>query len=269
MRVQCGLAGAAATDAARAIDLEPTRVEGWLVRVEALEALGDTSGALAAVTRALALDDQRDDTWVARGRLRAAAGDAAGARADAEAAVKLAADEAEGCLNRARVLEALDDLDGAARDYRRTLELKPRGGWIVVALAMVEVARGRTEAAHELLRRVPDELYSALLGAATGEPTDRARLAPMAASGRWPGPVAAHLLGELDEGGLLDAAEDLKNGAGLATQRCEARTYLGLLAERAGDPKAARAHYQAAVETSATQVLELALSRRRLAALTK
>ena len=128
---------------------------------------------------------------------------------------------------------------------------------------------GRTEAAHELLRRVPDELYSALLGAATGEPVDRARLAPMAASGRWPGPVAAHLLGELDEGGLLDAADDLKYGAGLATQRCEARTYLGLVAERAGDPKAALAHYQAAVETSATQVLELALSRRRLAALKK
>lgn len=269
VRVQCGLAGAAATDAARAIDLEPKRVEGWLVRVEALEALGDTSGALAAVTKALALDDQRDDTWVARGRLRAAAGDVAGARADAEAAVKLSADEAEGCLNRARVLEALDDLDGAARDYRRTLELRPRGGWIVVALAMVEVARGRTDAAHELLRRVPDELYSTLLGAATGEPLDRAALAPMAASGRWPGPVAAHLLGELDEGGLLDAADDLKYGAGLATQRCEARTYLGLLAEQAGDRKAARAHYQAAVETSATQVLELALARRRLAALQK
>lgn len=267
VRVQCGLARAAATDAARAIDLEPRRVEGWLVRVEALEALGDTSGALTAVTRALALDDQRDDTWVARGRLRAAAGDAAGARADAEAAVKLSADEAEGCLNRARVLEALDDLDGAARDYRRTLELRPRGGWIVVALAMVEVARGRTDAAHELLRRVPDELYAALLGAATVEPGDRTRLGPMAASGRWPGPVAAHLLGDLDEGGLLDAADDLKHGAGLATQRCEARTYLGLLAEQRGDPEAARAHYQAAVETSATQVLELALARRRLAAL--
>lgn len=267
VRVQCGLAGAAATDAARAIDLEPKRIEGWLVRVEALEALGDTSGALAAVTKALAIDERRADTWVARGRLRAAAGDAAGARADAAAAALRSVGEAEGCLNRARVLEALDDLDGAARDYRRTLELRPRGGWIVVALAMVEVARGETEAAHELVRRVPDELYAALLGAATGEPADRTRLAPLAASGRWPAPVAAHLLGELDEAGLLDAAEDLKLGAGLATQRCEARTYLGLVAERVGDLEAARAHYQAAVETSATQVLELALSRRRLAAL--
>lgn len=257
----------AARDAERVVHLEPDGAEDWVALADARRRADDAAGAREAIERALARAPGMNQAWVLRGKLRADAGDGAGAHADArEVASRMGGDEKWSRLARAPILEALDDVDGVAEDYRGAIAHGADDGWVAVALAFVELARGRRDAALTALERHgPEEPYAVLIRAAAGASKDG--LEAVAAAGKWPAPIAAHLLGRTTAEALLAAAEEHGQGFGLPLQRCEARTYLGLVAEREGRPDEARRHFEAAVASRADEVFELAYARRRLAAL--
>ena len=81
--------------------------------------------------------------------------------------------------------------------------------------------------------------------------------------------VARWLLGEIDERELLAAAAQLGNGIDPGGAECEARAFLGIRAELAGDRAAAIRHYEASWATGHTyydEALVARLALRRLGA---
>jgi lipoprotein NlpI len=61
---------------------------------------------------------------------------------------------------------------------------------------------------------------------------------------------------DLDETGLLAAADGAKTPLRVKQRRCEAHAYLGLFAEQAGATARAREHYQATVDTRVENYIE-------------
>jgi Flp pilus assembly protein TadD len=87
-------------DLDRAVALDPSRAEAWMLRGAAKRQLGRTADAERDVARALALAPDNAEALLERGALRRAKGDVAGARADWERAARLASDSATAELAR-------------------------------------------------------------------------------------------------------------------------------------------------------------------------
>lgn len=209
---------------------------------------GDLAGAvaaappghpLAAVARgawAAALEAARADdplTLWCRASARLGLGDRAGALADWTRVIAAAPASPVARKDRAVLLALLGDRAGALRDLAAAAE------------------------------RAPADVVPCLWAAALGGGLDG--LVTFARAPGWPGRLAALALRQVRVEALLASleAEPLAEDERLR-RRCQLHGYAGLLAERDGDPRAARAHYEACVATEVWTFLTHVWARERL-----
>jgi tetratricopeptide (TPR) repeat protein len=187
---------------------------GWVLRRRSF----DLDRALADFDEAIRLDPKLTWAYINRGVVRRDRLEWARALSDLDEAVRLEPKNGEARYQRG-IVRFATHRDGAADDARAVLDIQ---GWRA-NLSMYAVLIGSF--AHRRAGR-PDRARSLLDEAATKCDTSA-----------WPYPIIKHLRGELDEPGLLAAAED--DG-----KRVEARCYLGLEAMENGQSVAAQEHFR-------------------------
>jgi tetratricopeptide (TPR) repeat protein len=268
--------------------------------------LGDLDKALGDLDEALALDADDYQARRLRADVRQMAGQLDGALADYELALpRVPAQERVALLNnyaltlsqalrlhealalRSDLVELRGDweahfnraaarlrvgrLEEALADWDRSLELAPpaaRRDRVLAGRARTLWALGRhaegltgLREALELHQHALHALWLALLG------SDPTLLEPFQGAGDVWGPLVAWATGRLSEEALLAAAEAREDEEERQRWRAQARCYLGLAAELAGDAERAGTHYQAVVDARCVQFLEWSWSRNALARL--
>ena len=111
--------------ATMALTLAPDDAAVVLDRALALGAMERYAEALEDLDRAVALDPSRVDAWVLRGAAKRQLGRAAEAERDVAHALSLAPDNAEALLERAALRRARGDVRGARADWERAARLAP------------------------------------------------------------------------------------------------------------------------------------------------
>lgn len=250
--------------AEQALKRFPIGIENDVVRIalgEACLALDDAQGALAAVRELLEDVDDDPDALAVRGEAHLLLGDVDAARADLERAIEL--DPVDGpqvprllLLGRTLAADALEAELEDALDQSDAPDLE-------FLNALLRLNAGDDDGARAALTRAldtTDELAIAAvwLGALDGQHPAVDRVAQ--ADG-WPGALL-----RIHRGGApRDAADPFVQEH--PRRRCERHAFLGLLAERAGDPTTARAEYQAAVAAGSGRDMEHLFATLRLRAL--
>jgi tetratricopeptide (TPR) repeat protein len=212
----------------RALRVKPNLPELLALKGEALSALGRYEEAIQAFDTVLAAFPSDAETLNSRGIARMALG---------------------------RLADANDD-------WRRQLDLLPQAQ--SSARACVAMRQGNHEAAFNsfglALAKEPANpywlLYRLTAGRLTGAPPD-----PIASPGdaQWPAPLLAFRAGQATEQGMLAQADT-------PGRRTEALFQLGVVA-LAGNPAAARRHWEEVVERGAPALIEYAAARNELARL--
>ena len=111
--------------ATMALTLAPDDPALVLDRAAALGAMERYAEALEDLDRAVALDPSRADAWVLRGAAKRQLGRAAEAERDVARALSLAPDNAEALLERGALRRARGDVRGARADWERAARLAP------------------------------------------------------------------------------------------------------------------------------------------------
>jgi tetratricopeptide (TPR) repeat protein len=212
----------------RALRMKPGMPELLALKGEALSALGRYEEAIQAFDTVLAAFPADGETLNARGIARMALG---------------------------KLAEANDD-------WRRQLELLPQAQ--SAARACVAMRQGNNEAAFHsfglALAKEPANaywpLYRLTAGRLTGAPRDPVVVAPDAP---WPAPLLALHAGQATE-------EDALARADTPCRRTETLFQLGVVA-LAGNPAAARRHWEEVVGRGAPALIEYAAARNELARL--
>ena len=109
----------------------------------------------------------------------------------------------------------------------------------------------------------PEDLYSLCWLVALG---GKERTPPEGKTD-WPLPIFQHLTGKLPEAELMKRAGAAENEKKTGERLCELHGYLGIAAEREGNTKKARTHYQAAIDTKVDTFIEYRMAKFRLQAL--
>ena len=241
--------------ARQALRLKPDDLDSLSVLATTLRATGEEDEARALLQALARKQAVTVDELLTRGHAHLALGDRASAMADAKTALELDP-RSSSALTRLALLSLSDgDTAGARANALAALELDSADGWacLLGALASVD-SPGHQEA--PLLERALDSSfrrYAAVWRAGLGGPPPQAELT----SGKdWVAELVRFGCQQLDEAGLLAAADAGKCPGRVKQRRCEAHAFLGLFAERAGDTPRAREHYQAAVDTGVVEYLE-------------
>jgi Flp pilus assembly protein TadD len=111
--------------ATMALTLAPDDPALVLDRALALGATGRYAEALEDLDRAVALDPSRADAWVLRGAAKRQLGRTAEAERDVAHALSLAPDNAEALVERGALRRAKGDVRGARADWERAAQLAP------------------------------------------------------------------------------------------------------------------------------------------------
>ena len=111
--------------ATMALTVAPDEPALLLDRALALGALERFADAVEDLDRAVALDPSRADAWVLRGAAKRQLGRAAEAERDVAHALSLAPDNAEALLERAALRRARGDVRGARADWERAARSAP------------------------------------------------------------------------------------------------------------------------------------------------
>lgn len=168
---------------------------------------------------------------------------------------------------RATARLGLGDRPGALADWTAVIEAAPGSPVARKDRAVLRALMGdRAGALADLAAAAalaPSDVVPWLWAAALGGGLDG--LAPFARSPGWSGRLAALVLRDARVDALLAAleAEPLAEAERLR-RRCQLHGYAGLLAERDGDARAARAHYEACAATEAWTFLTHLWARERL-----
>ncbi len=219
---------------------------------------GDLAGAVAAASPGHALRAVARGGWPE-------------ALAMAETALAADPDDPLALWCRASARLGLGDRPGALADWTTLAERAPatpvpwKDRAVLRALlgdragALADLARAATLAPDDVVPHLWGVALGGVLGGGPGE------LRAFVRAGGWSGRLAALLLGELRVDALLAGleAEPLDEATRLR-RRCQLHGYAGLLAERDGDPRSARAHYEACVATEAWTFLTHLWARERL-----
>lgn len=112
-------------DCLHIIGLDETNHLPWFLLGKAKRALGNPLGAIADLTKAIALNESFIDAYLLRAEVLLAMGQAKEALLDVEKALLLNPEEESSYLLRGCIQEALGNWDAAAADYQNTLELNP------------------------------------------------------------------------------------------------------------------------------------------------
>lgn len=131
----------------RAVEMEPGRVEGYLMRALVKQMKGDLDGALADAERAIALNGKLAKGYMVRGAVRMAKGELEAARKDCDVAVGLDEQDGQTYGFRAAVRMKQNDWAGALEDLDRALVLDPKDGSNLRARAVLKTIRGDLEGA--------------------------------------------------------------------------------------------------------------------------
>lgn len=201
------------------------------------------------------------------------------ARGDWPAALALAKDPAKDPADplalwcRATARLGLGDRPGALADLSALIARTPASPVAWKDRAVLRALLGDREGAlHDLAgaaARAPSDvvphLWALALGGVLGAGPGELR-----GFGGWAGRLAALVLGEVRVDALLAGleAEPLAEAERLR-RRCQLHGYAGLLAERDGDARAARAHYEACVATERWTFLTHLWARERLVDLSR
>lgn len=251
-------------DLDRAVALEPGRAEWWVSRAIVLLEVGRKAEALADLGRAVEAEPRNAVARFNRAMVLRGGGDMAGARADLEEIARFAPGFDNLWFQLGAMRFILDDARGAAEALVRAQAVQPDDalGWIVGGLA--HEAIGEHDAALAALGRAAATRWEAALWLATlgGSTGPLARVAK--SGGGIEVAIARWHLGQLDERGLLDAA-DSGPQAGQRERLRRAYLHLGVVAARAGRPDAARAHLARSLELDGgEELVESAFARSRL-----
>ncbi|MFO1352259.1 MAG: XrtA/PEP-CTERM system TPR-repeat protein PrsT [Gammaproteobacteria bacterium] len=151
-------------DYARALSLAdaiigkaPGRVDGWLVRAEALNARKQFAEALAALERVLAIQPDHLAAHLGRARVMFGQRDFDQALADVDFVLTVDPDLPPANFLRAQVLLAKNDAKAAEFALRNVLRLTPRHFPARVLLGALLYEQGRPAQAEELLYRALDD----------------------------------------------------------------------------------------------------------------
>jgi tetratricopeptide (TPR) repeat protein len=253
-------------DLDRAIELDPGKGTALANRgtVRALE--GDHEGAIADLTRAIACEPGNQLAWQQRASSRKAKGDLDGALSDLAEAIRLAPGDPMAHFARALALSERGDAAGALAALDTSLRLNPDDPKVHALRGRLRFLAGDRAGAFADLRRGielnPKDVYPALwLAGLGGEATP---LEPFARGSGWASSLARLLLGKTTREGILADADAAVDAIGRSKHLCEAFTYLGVLAERAGDQARARKEYEACVATKVTTFSEYDWAKLRL-----
>jgi Flp pilus assembly protein TadD len=219
--LRAGDSARALEGARRVLATQPRNANALFYAGVALEAQGDAAGAEAHYRKALGADPNLREAAANLSALLLGQGRAADARAAVEPLAARFPDDADLQTNRAEALSALGDHAAAARVYEALLR-KGEDPRHRLGYAKALAAGGNKGEAARVLR---EGLRSA------GDDRDR-----VAAFGRALGGVGAYA----DAIAALDRAIALKSGADLLT-------YRALFRRSSGDPKGAKADFDAAL----------------------
>jgi tetratricopeptide (TPR) repeat protein len=294
-----GDAEGAIADATRAIEIEPGLARAWQIRGVARDKT-DVEGEIADETRAIELNPRYAVAWADRGWARSRKGDWDGVIADSTKAIEFNPSLGQAWSNRGWAKGAKGDLEGEIADATRALEVEPglahpwshlgwarfkkgdfaagladldeavkrfpREAWFHVQRALARALSGDRPGALDDLGRAhelaPDDAYAVVWLAGLG--ADEALLQPYASRTGSIANVVRFYLREITRDELLAEAAKAATDHEKAERLCEARGYMGLLAEREGDLARARAEYEACVASGATQWLQYTWARVRL-----
>jgi tetratricopeptide (TPR) repeat protein len=226
----------------------------------------DLDAALADLDVAVREAPNDGRILLSRAHVRLARLDVEGALADCNLALGMNRKDASSYQSRAFVLERKGDFRGALHDYNEALALSPK--W-----AVLYRGRGLTKAmagdragaisdytsAHGLN---PGDAYPGLWIVGLGG--DPAVLDGFADKDDWLSNIAGYYRGRISRDELLRIARSAPTEREKREHLCEAQGYIGLLAERDGDPELARASYKACLETKVTTFVEYGWSEARL-----
>lgn len=103
----------------------PSFADGYTARARLRAEQGDTLAAIRDLGRAIDLNRTQVNPWLMRSELRSKRGEWESALSDMEEAIRLRPDDAAFHINRAYLRYNVDDLYGAMEDYNRALAIEP------------------------------------------------------------------------------------------------------------------------------------------------
>jgi tetratricopeptide (TPR) repeat protein len=236
---------AALTDANEAVKLDPKQLSAYGTRGMILRAKGDLKGALRDFSKVIELSPRFSRGYIDRGRVKKMMRDYDGAFADYAKAMELNPRDPNAYHYRGHAKEARGDYKGAVADFDKALEIYPRSLTTWKCRAYAKRIAGDLPGAISDMRRYLQARgkankfgqYAYLMvlimerekgGKASELRTKAKAFRDEIRPAGWLGKLYAFFCGELDEAGLLKAAEtgDAKKRKG---HLCEAYYYAGAL----------------------------------------
>ncbi|MEZ4491210.1 MAG: rhomboid family intramembrane serine protease [Cyanobacteriota/Melainabacteria group bacterium] len=266
----------AIVDATRSIELKENRDVVFYTRMTAYSALGEYEKAMKDCDKLIAMrSPRRTDYMVDRSLLFMNMGDSGKALAELDKIVKNNPEAIKPLTFRAYFLYQLGDREAAIADLNRTYSVKkPASEFEYLNRIYASLIFGRDREAltnaYELFENFPDKKeansYGVIVGLLAAKKlkddkafqTIRNRLGNTASIDFWPNPVAAYIIGDIDEKKVLEYA-----GSNFS-RLTEARAYNGFLKESDGDIEGAQKDYDWVVEKGNKFFFEYQLANIRL-----
>ncbi|MES2696325.1 MAG: M48 family metalloprotease [Verrucomicrobiota bacterium] len=147
---------AAAADLAKALELDPARVDAAVLRADVLVSrLGNYTDGILAAKQALELDPDSSTAAALLGYAEFKVGDATVARAALDRAISLDPLNYRGWAYRAHLKHRIDR-EGALSDYDEALKLDPKHEWIYLDRGILRTRLGDPKGALEDFAKVKD-----------------------------------------------------------------------------------------------------------------
>lgn len=243
-KFQLGEYAEAQRDFSRTIELAPAKFEPYLERGLVRVQLRQLPEAEADFRKVVELAPKKPFGHAARGLAHRMLGDDEASLADYAEALKLDPSMISVHGNRGVIYSFQQNWTAALQEFDAELEQSHSREYAALWSTALRVKLGQTEKGREVLRKQLDSR-------------------PAETASDWFSKIAAYLLGDLDEAGLLAAAKS--PDANKTTQQlCEANYFIGMVRLGAGDTQGARAAFQASIDTDIRNFVEYELAAEEL-----
>ncbi|HLY73908.1 MAG TPA: tetratricopeptide repeat protein [Planctomycetota bacterium] len=252
-------------DYTKALELDPNNAVLWNSRGWTRINTGDLDGAIADCTKAIELDARPAISFMNRGLAKQGKGDYDAAIADYDRAIQMQPGYGDAFCARASSKKAKGQLKEALQDCDKAVEVSP-GGWCTFNRGCIRQEMGDLSGALQDFQvsvgrdvMLSDYAWCRIFLIRTRQGEGVAAKAELAAycksrppkgTSGWLDKVLAHLMGDLDENTLLEAAK------GSVGKLCEATFYAGEARLVSGDTAGARPLLKQCVDTHQRAYLE-------------